>query len=393
MSGRLRSRAPKVRSHTVKLSCFLILSAALTTTSAWAHKASDAYLHVHTVDQRVELRVDVALRDLDRDLVLDTDDDGLLRWREIRMRMAEIDAFVDRGMKATVRDQNGRRCGPLPNPTPDITRLSDGAYLLLKRQWQCDTSPIALDLRYSLFATTDPTHRGILIDDDRTGLPPRVLLPDGTNKSSSLQRAAPRITERLLTIFFDGAHHIRIGFDHLLFLAALLLPAVMRRDWRGWQPATNFRPALLETLGVVTAFTAAHSITLALATLGIVQPSPRLVESVIAASVAVAALNNLWPILTNRRWRIALAFGLVHGFGFATALADLGVAENDRLLPLLAFNLGVEAGQVVIVAIFMPLAWALRRWPGYGRWCLAGGSWLILALAIFWFAERTLGVD
>jgi HupE / UreJ protein len=384
---------------------WLVLLPALTTAPAFAHKASDAYLRVDTTDQQVALRIDVALRDLDRDLVLDADDDGLLRWREVRTRMPDVDAFVDQGISVSTRDRDGKRCRALAPPTPDIARLSDGAYLVLRRLWRCNATPVALDVKYSLFGNTDPTHRGILIVADRNGadrsgadpvdrattsLPPRVLPPDGAPQTVSLQSAASPIAERLLTIFFDGAHHIRIGFDHLLFLAALLLPAVMRRDWNGWRPGTAFRAALLETLGVVTAFTAAHSITLALATLGILQPSPRLVESAIAASVAIAALNNLWPLFWNRRWRIAFAFGLVHGFGFASALADLGIAANDRLLPLLAFNLGVEAGQVAIVTIFVPLAWSLRRWPGYARWCLSGGSWVILALAIFWFVERLL---
>jgi hypothetical protein len=116
------------------------------------------------------------------------------------------------------------------------------------------------------------------------------------------------------------------------------------------------------------------------------------VESTIAASVVLAALNNVWPLFQGRRWAVAFCFGLVHGFGFASVLADLGLPRDALALALVGFNLGVEAGQLAIVAAFLPLAFALRRSAFYRRVVLWGGSLAIAALAAVWFAERAFGL-
>jgi hypothetical protein len=179
----------------------------------------------------------------------------------------------------------------------------------------------------------------------------------------------------------DGVWHIWIGFDHILFLLSLLLPAVgvwpllhAPRRHGAWQPVGRFGQAFWDVLRIVTAFTVAHSITLTLATLGVLALPSRLVESAIAASVVLAALNNVWPSFTAGAGSWPFLFGLVHGFGFASVLADLGLPQGTLVLALLGFNLGVEAGQLAIVAVFLPLAFALRRTWLYRRGVLVGGS-------------------
>lgn len=161
---------------------------------------------------------------------------------------------------------------------------------------------------------------------------------------------------------------------------------------RGWRPVERFGPAFRDVLGVVTSFTVAHSITLSLAALGAVTLPSRVVESAIAVSVVLAALNNVWPVVLARRWVLAFAFGLIHGFGFASVLADLGLPQASLLPALVAFNLGVEAGQLAVVALFLPLAFAVRDTRFYGRTVFVGGSLLVAALAAAWFAERAFDV-
>ena len=139
---------------------------------------------------------------------------------------------------------------------------------------------------------------------------------------------------------------------------------------------------------MVTAFTVAHSITLSLATLGWISLPSRWVESAIAASVVLAALNNVWPVFHGRRWIVAFGFGLIHGFGFASVLADLGLPQGALALALLGFNVGVELGQLAIVAAFLPLAYLLRRSAFYQRAVMRAGSLLIAALAAAWLVER-----
>jgi len=172
-----------------------------------------------------------------------------------------------------------------------------------------------------------------------------------------------------------GIEHILFGFDHLLFVLVLV---ILIGDWR--------RVAL-----TVTAFTLAHSLTLSLAAFDVIRLPGRLTESVIAASIIVAALNNVFPRVTEGRWRIAFAFGLLHGFGFASVLAEMGLPKGARLVSLIAFNLGVETGQLAVVLAVMPLAYLLRSTTFYRRGVMPWGSSAIAALALVWFMQRALG--
>jgi hypothetical protein len=147
------------------------------------------------------------------------------------------------------------------------------------------------------------------------------------------------------------------------------------------------RRALVELVAVVSAFTVGHSITLALAALDVVDPPSRLVESLIAASVVLAALNNVVPLVQRRLWLIALGFGLIHGFGFAGVLRELGLPDQSLLVALLGFNVGVELGQLAIVALFVPLMWALARLDLHPRAAMLG-SGAIAAVALWWLVER-----
>ena len=132
----------------------------------------------------------------------------------------------------------------------------------------------------------------------------------------------------------------------------------------------------------------AHSITLSLATLGLVTLPSRWVEAAIALSVVLAALNNVWPVVHRGRWVVAFCFGLIHGFGFASVLQDLGLPREALALALVGFNVGVELGQLAIVAVFLPLAFAVRRTAFYQKGVLVGGSLLIALVAGIWLAER-----
>ena len=186
--------------------------------------------------------------------------------------------------------------------------------------------------------------------------------------------------------------HIWIGFDHILFLLSLLLPAVLILRKKEWQAAEQFRGTFWDVFRVVTSFTVAHSITLSLAALSVISLPSRLVESTIALSVLLAALNNLWPVVAERRWAVAFAFGLIHGFGFASVLTDLGLPQGALLLALVGFNVGVEVGQLAIVTAFLPFAYGLRRSWFYRRLVFAGGSAAIALVAAVWLAERALNV-
>ncbi len=365
---------------------------------AQAHKPSDAYLQLSTQGTQVQARVDVALRDLDRELVLDSNEDGELSWGEVRPRWAEIDAYVQSALQLSVA---GRACVPGAAGPAQLDHHSDGVYAVLTRTWACPQDASALQVSYQLFATSDPTHRGVLRLRSAQGERLQVLVPGAAAASDTASGGAPEADARpvgFLGFVIEGMHHILIGTDHVLFLMALLLPAVLQRVHANvrrrldladnWLPATQPRDVAVSVAKVVTAFTVAHSITLALAVLDIYNPPSRWVESIIAASVIVAAANNLWPLMTEDRWKMTFVFGLVHGFGFASVLKDLGLSQGGLVSSLLGFNLGVELGQLVVVAVVLPLAWAWRDTRFYQRWVLRGGSVLIIVLAGIWLAER-----
>jgi hydrogenase/urease accessory protein HupE len=171
-----------------------------------------------------------------------------------------------------------------------------------------------------------------------------------------------------------GFEHILSGYDHLLFLFALVLVGARLRS----------------LLSVVTAFTVAHSLTLALAVLGIFSPSPRIVEPAIALSIAYVGVENLVRRDFGRRWRITLPFGLIHGFGFAGALAEAGLARADVPVALVMFNLGVELGQLAVLVVLLPIVWRLGRWDGFHRRMVPALSFCVVLAGAVWFVDRAI---
>lgn len=350
---------------------------------AAAHKPSDSYLTLQPGGQGLVGQWDIALRDLDHAIGLDADGDGAITWGEVKARHADIAAYAAARL---VLQADGRACALAVGPQ-QVDEHTDGAYSVLPLAADCAGAATGtVGVGYTLFAELDPQHRGLL----RLGTRSAVLDPAEPPQTFALQgaEAAAGGWGAFLQYLKEGVWHIWIGFDHILFLLALLLPAVGGWQQGRWQPAASLRAASVEVLKVVTAFTVAHSITLGLATLGVVSLPSRLVESAIAASVVLAALNNVWPLVQGGRWGVAFAFGLLHGFGFASVLADLGLPGGALALALLGFNIGVELGQLAIVLVFLPLAFALRRTLLYRRGVLVGGSLLVALLAAAWFLER-----
>ena len=356
--------------------------------TAWAHKPSDSYLTIDVKAATIEGRWDIALRDLDFALTLDADGNGELTWGEVRARHADIAAYAAQRLQVTADD---KPC-TLAVGEQQIDEHTDGMYSVLPLTLQCEAaSPTRLALTYTLFADLDPQHRGLLNLVARGASRSAVLGPQQSTQSFELGEI--NRWRQFTDYVREGVWHIWIGIDHILFLLSLLLPSVLvwQAATRKWQAVNRFGDAFVDVLKVVTAFTLAHSITLSLAALGIIELPSRLVESVIAASIIVAALNNIWPRVIGRLWMVAFGFGLMHGFGFASVLADLGLPRDALVLALVGFNVGVELGQLAIVIVFLPLAYALRRSLFYRRWVMVGGSVVISLLAAVWLVERASG--
>jgi hypothetical protein len=230
-----------------------------------------------------------------------------------------------------------------------------------------------LTIRDDLFDAFGPDHHTLAKIELPGSTEQFAFTPDAreTRIRLATEEAGPRWSG---SFFLLGVHHILSGWDHLLFLLGLLLPG----------------GGLLSLFKIVTAFTLAHSVTLALAVLDLVHLPDRLVESVIALSIAFIAAENLFPRATiARRWVVSFAFGLVHGFGFSSALRELGLPSQGLALSLLGFNLGVEAGQVMVVALVLPLLLLLQRTSWEPR-MVSASSLAILIVGLVLFVERLL---
>ena len=357
--------------------------------AAGAHKPSDSYLTltIPAADDAIVGRWDIALRDLDFAIGLDAAGDGKITWGEVKAKAGEISAYALAHLVIAVQ---GVEC------VENFKQLliddhSDGAYAVLRFGVDCPRAREGVRVSYRLFFDLDPQHRGLLSLVTGDGTQTAVFGPETPDRTFALSGGS--LQRQFVDYFVTGVEHIWNGYDHLLFLISLLLPAVVAWVSNRWVPVASLRVALFDVLKVVTAFTIAHSITLTLASLGVLRAPARISESAIALSVIIAACNNLYPIFGRRPWLVAFCFGLIHGFGFANVLSDLALPRGELALALLGFNLGVEAGQLAMVGIFLPYAYLVRDTVTYRRFALVGGSSAIIVLASIWFAERVFDLQ
>jgi hypothetical protein len=364
---------------TFLLMCWLMCLSTL----SYAHKASDSYLTLADSNTGlVTARWDIALRDLDVLLGLDTNNDRQLTWAEVLVKTNAIQQLAQSNLQLQRQQQD---CTPyLFNAPLAIDSHTDGQYAVLTMTSQCATAG-AWAVKYQLLANVDAGHRGI-VNWQPAQQSAQTLVLSANNGFISLEKVTAQ--HSLLAFWRDGVAHIWAGYDHILFLLSLLLPVVLVRQHQSWQGIDDWKKALWDAASIVTAFTVAHSLTLAVAAFHWVSLPSRWVESAIAASVIVTALHNLRPVLDRWRWMLAFVFGLIHGFGFASALSDLTSGTDAQLLALVGFNLGVETGQLAIVAIFIPLAFLSRNSQYYQRGILTGGSLMIASVAGLWLCQR-----
>jgi hypothetical protein len=358
----------------------LLLAAPL----AQAHIASNGFLTLNIEGSKVSGAIELAIRDGELAVGLDHDGNGKVTWGELRSSQEALQIYVQGHLRLTGAD------GPCPlgfSPV-EVNDRVDGSYLWLPIRAECGSALKRLLIDYTLLDAEDPSHRGLLTLVANGAAQTAVLGGGAATRQFELDHVSS--WSAFAEYLRAGVWHIWSGIDHLLFLLSLLLPAVLLRRGNRWEAAPIAGPAFLNIVKVVTAFTLAHSITLSLAAFDVIRLPSRLTESVIAASIIIAALNNVFPRVTEGRWRIAFAFGLLHGFGFASVLAEMGLPQGARLISLVAFNLGVEAGQLAVVLAVMPLAYFLRATQFYRRGIMPWGSSAIACLALFWFVQRAL---
>ena len=343
---------------------------------ARAHDAGLSTATVHWHEGRLDAVLTFAVKDAEQLIALDTNGDGQVSRPEFTERQSRLGQFVAGEFQATLS-------GKLLKSERVTCLLDENNNVEVALHFQ----PVAagpLTVRSRLLGSLASGHRQLLSvrDAKENTLAQRLIhgKDDGLTvnlpaKASASSPAAQTSSAEFVAL---GVKHIWTGYDHLLFLLALLVVT------RGFG----------EALKIITCFTLAHSITLAVATFNFISLPSRLVEPLIAASIVYVGLENLLRRGEPKgRWLLTFAFGLIHGFGFASVLREMGVGANGAGVagPLFSFNLGVELGQLVVAAVVLPLIWWLRERPIFiTRWAPACSVAVALAGG-FWFAHRVLG--
>ncbi len=333
--------------------------------SVAAHSGGNSFIQLQMDETHAEGEWYLSLLDIELALGLDRNGDGEVTAAEFQQSLSRLTAYADKNFQIL----NSDKLCVLIWKEISLRRLSDGVYARLPFVTRCEISA----LNYKAMFDLDANHRAIVYFGDEAGA--MVLSP----MMSSIP-VSPSFKNRL-NMVWEGMVHIWIGYDHLLFLFALIVPLLLRRE--------SFVSSLLNLAKVITAFTLGHSITLVLAALSLITLPASLIEFLIAFSVVIAGLNIVCRWFSESAWCIALIFGLIHGFGFANVLQPLLLSQAALASALLQFNVGVELGQLAVVALLVPIFWWVARyakWITCGRWVVAV---TIAGVGVFWSVQRS----
>ena len=301
---------------------------------------------------------------------LDANNDGRLSEQELSRGRDRLASQMLDGL--AVSSQRAACDGALEHAA-----LTENDGLSLRLHYRCPAAAPAVQLRLSLLSSLSLGHRHLASLRSSASAETITQVVFEAKPDFELSAQASPATNRVAgPLFALGVEHILGGFDHLVFLLGVILIG------------GKLRSLVL----AITAFTLAHSLTLGLAALGIWAPSPDLVEPVIALSIVYVGVENWFAKDASRRWLLTFPFGLIHGFGFAGALQEIALPAAQLPLALLSFNLGVEAGQILVLALLLPILLWLRRRPWFARQGVRSTSGLIAVAGAVWFVQRVVWV-
>ncbi|MCP1124267.1 HupE/UreJ family protein [Bacillus sp. 3103sda1] len=295
----------------------------------------------------------------------DTNKDKYLENEELSSQKERIESVLQKDLRIDVDSK------PLTMELLSMNMAERGSEIgvIFKLKFTADEAIEQFDLHYNLVFEDSPLHTNVLLVHSGEYFYQDIL--DTKKRDVQITIAQPESESVLWKYFVLGIEHILTGYDHLLFLVSLVLIA------------TRFKDALK----IVTAFTIAHSITLFLVATDRIQVSSHWVEALIALTICYVAVENIFVQKAKWRWLLTALFGLIHGMGFAGALAETGLPKDNLIGTLLSFNLGVETGQFMLLCLLLPLLFWLRRFSWY-RKMMISTSCLIFVLAFYWLIQR-----
>ncbi len=353
---------------------YALLVCSLLAFGAWvqAHDPGLSTATLKIANERLNAQLTFAPADVQPLLPMDVDQNGQVTPAEFAVTRARLRELAWDALEVRL---DGQRV-----PATDvIVQLDDHDNLQIQLNFPFRVAT-HLTVRSTFLGDLPLGHRQYLsLRDDHGNLLGEFLLDAKNNAfettltESAASESVPLSFKQFLLL---GVEHIATGYDHLLFLFGLLIVG------------TSF----LSVGKIITSFTVAHSITLALATFHLVHLPPSVVEPLIAVSIIYVGIENIFHRNLERRWLLTFAFGLVHGLGFASVLRELGIGFDGSgiAVPLVSFNLGVEVGQVAIAAVALPLIWKLKQRPSFVARYAPACSVVVIVAGTYWLIERTL---
>ena len=346
-----------------------------------SHELSNGYLTLKN-ESNETLSGELLLKPKDIGQVagLDANNDGKLTWGEVNRNHNLANGYIQNHL--IIRGSE-TRCTVSVAP-PSLRDISAESLLVYPLSVNCAFLN-EVSVHYTGMLSDFPTHK--LLTSVTLNQQTSVYVLDSERSFITIAPENNHWVSQFGEMVYQGIWHIFIGLDHILFLVATLLTVNLFRKNKRWEKEQSKKLIIKSTVILVSTFTLAHSITLTATALDFISLDSRIVELGIAISVAITAINNVYPIIMRLGF-ITFGFGLLHGMGFASVFGDLNAESGSLAMNVLAFNIGVELGQLVIVALLLPLLILLRNLKAYSKAIMPIASSIIAVIAINWTLQR-----
>jgi len=347
-------------------------------TSLHAHQSRENYISLSHDDQRVLLQCDIETDNFSKVLSIDDNSNGIVSWRELRANEKKICGYLLEHIWLTQGSKKLR----FSLSDYEVYRRDDQSYLRLKLVSEAYDKTLNTFLHYDLFFDMDKMQRVFVSRKNIQKEAPQLLSPH--QRQIAIIGGQEGMSHHFTSFFMEGLWHIWGGYDHLLFLLMLLLPSLIEKQKEHYRRCSSIRHVFYDILTIITLFSLAHSLTLSLSFFDIATVKPKIIEVLIIVSIMVTAVINITGVVIQRRNAMVFAFGLLHGFGFANALNEMALTPTNMALTLLGFNLGVETGQIIVVATVLPGMYLLAGYKHYHPWVIDLLSSLTLVVSSYW---------
>lgn len=360
-----------------------------------AHQTSTSFVSLKESSKQTTGLWKISINALNTVMTMDRNNDGYVKWNEIEGQHSALTNLLSKNLEIINKDNNCSVLMP-SSKSLKLDSILGMNYIVIPFSTDCLINEI-VTITYKFYFEYDNDHKGILnLETNKDSSNIHVF-------SADIQSIEPKnsTVNSFMGIIYEGVWHIWVGFDHIVFLITLMIGILFIGKTR---LANKSHSKITEILKVVTAFTVAHSITLGLAAFQLVSIPVQLIEAAIAVTLVIAALHNIRSSLSNSLnrvlscsvWKMAFVFGLIHGFGFANVLTELQLSASSITMSLLAFNIGVELGQFVIVLVFVLISTLCINKIQSNYKLLAVirpiSSGVVIILGTVWFVERSFNI-